>query len=202
MLRDDNSMIVSSIRHLLSSNSEAIGTVEDVARGTVNITSSFIIGLIYEKDVSYNLESIQVQEGSLVHPDNAKLSAEAHTSLFAYYNCDGVRVHYKLNQDPPLGSMHLKSTAHLYHSADLNGCQISVTDHTMCSPAGSSIVKLTMHGAQYGGEVQQIFCHDQPGIMNNTLFAKVAWMIPQSLSPIEDDPWHDLYMPVISFRCF
>ena len=72
----------------------------------------------------------------------------------------------------------------------------------MRSSAGSSIVKLTMHGARYGGEVQQIFCHDQPGIMDNTLFAKVAWMIPQSLSPIEDDPWHDLYMPVISFRCF
>jgi hypothetical protein len=201
MLRDDNSMIVSSIRHLLSSNSEAIGTVEDAAKGNVNITSSFVIGLIYQKDVSYNQESIRVQEGSLVHPDNAKLSAEARTSLFAYYNHDGVRVHYELDGDPPLGSMRLKPTAHFYHSADLNGRRISATDHTMRGSAGSSIIKFTMLGIRYGGEVRRIFRHDQPGIMDNTLFAEVAWMIPQSLSPIEDDPWQDLYVPVISFRC-
>jgi hypothetical protein len=126
-----------------------------------------------------------------------KLSSHALKALFDHYNTGHIRVHYALARNPPHGTYMLTQKVQLYEYALLDGRRIVPASRTRRKHAGSSLVKVTWNEKTYTGIVDNIFRHIQWGIEEETLWAEIRWMKYRDETPVDGDPWIELYVPLL-----
>ncbi|KAJ7596219.1 hypothetical protein C8J56DRAFT_774459 [Mycena floridula] len=157
----------------LKGNAEAIGTVADAATLSAGT-------LVRSKSVM----------GKAVSAD--QLNDEERLALKAYYNSryPTLRFHLELEPNPLPGSLAIVRYAPRLTFARLDGRRISPTSQTKRSSPASSIIKVKINGKREGGEIRELFTHQQDGVEGMTVFARIDWMIYADLCPVEGpDPW-------------
>ncbi|KAJ7573250.1 hypothetical protein C8J56DRAFT_805056, partial [Mycena floridula] len=113
-------------------------------------------------------------------------------ALKDYYTAQYPRLkfHLELERNPAADSNIIHRFAPRLNFALFDGRRISPTLRTLRSTAGSSIIKARINGKREGGEVRELFVHQQPGVNKPIVFARVEWMIYADLCPVEGvDPW-------------
>jgi hypothetical protein len=126
-----------------------------------------------------------------------KLSSHTLKALFHHYNTEEIRIHYALAQNPPHGTHTLSQKAQFYEYALLDGCCIVPASCTCCKHAGSSLIKVTWTGKTYCGVVDNIFQHVQQRILEEILWAEIQWMKYHDQTPVDGDPWSELYVLLV-----
>jgi hypothetical protein len=123
-----------------------------------------------------------------------KLSSHTLQALFNHYNTDHDCVHYALDWNPPHGTHTLTQKAQFYEYALLDGRRIVPASRTRRKHAGSSLVKVMWGEKTYTGIVDNIFQHVQQGILEETLWEEIRWMKYRDETPVDGDPWSELYV--------
>ena len=147
----------------------------------------FLLSLTYSE---LELTHLHVELGPVV-PGSQSISEAAQTALLQHYNSGVIqKVHHFLARNPSTGSRLLKPTAtRFYEHALLDGRRITPTTRTRRKTAGLCLVKVIWQAKMFAGIVENIFRHDQPGILDTTIWAEMRWMKYLDLTPVEGDPW-------------
>jgi hypothetical protein len=126
-----------------------------------------------------------------------KLSDPARLALLRGYNATQPRVHFILDRVFHPQSVPLHDYAVFYCYGLLDGRRITPASQSKRASAGSYLVKVESEGKTWYGEVINIFRHPQPGVpgtMTERLLAEFRWMKEVPISPVNDDPWSDLWV--------
>jgi hypothetical protein len=121
-----------------------------------------------------------------LNPDGFVLNA-----LKLHYNQDRIRVCGYLDRHAPQGVCRLKTSVTFFEYILVEGRHITPMQQTLRKSAGSSIVKTIINNKEFCGIVQSFFSHDQPEILDGTIWAELIWMEDQDLSAVEGNPWSD-----------
>ena len=159
----------------------------------------FWFSWLFDAESSSEFTHLHVELGPIV-PGSHSISEVVQSALLQYYNLGGIqKVHHFLARAPSAGSRLLKPTAtRFYEHALLDGQRITPTTRTHRKTAGSCLVKVIWEEKMFAGIVENIFRHDQPGMMDTTIWAEMRWMKYLDLAPIEGDPWSIvLVMPYV-----
>ena len=122
-----------------------------------------------------------------------EVANELQADLLQFYNTGTqVRVCSPLARNIPEGCEILSVRARFYQYVSLNGQRITPVTRTLRNSAGSSIVRASINGRTFAGEVLSIFDHLQTGLPSSHLFAHVRWMKDIEDSPLDEDVWSPL----------
>ena len=123
------------------------------------------------------------------------LSDCARTSLYKHYNAVQKQVYYCTERAKPTDMAFLSHRAQFYSYILLDGRRITPLIESRNHSASAAVVKVILDDKMHVGEVLRVFHHAQEGIADqSTVYVEIRWMVHRLLSPIEDDPWSDLYI--------
>ncbi|KAF8215095.1 hypothetical protein K438DRAFT_1749186 [Mycena galopus ATCC 62051] len=145
---------------------EALNTIQDAARGG------------FDRVCPGTVANKSEEAGSIIR-----------LGLFRYYNKERSQVHYSGNTTAPPSSYPLGSFITTYNFALLDGRRIVPTTRSKSQkPAESAIVQVRIAGHRYGGEIRNIFTHNQPGVLNSAqmVLVEMAWMKRSDHTPLSD----------------
>ncbi|KAK7041290.1 hypothetical protein R3P38DRAFT_2768634 [Favolaschia claudopus] len=163
-------------------NRQALGTIQD-AVAHENTQQRVIPGTVAK-------EAMKIEDSWLMQ-------------LLQYYNRDqpSPKVHLLRTKQQTSQSTPLTSFADTYKYALLDGRRVISKAYARKNSAASSLIQIRWHGPKdnepepYTGEVQMIFQHQQDGFANteNTLLARIAWLIPSPDTPLRgtEHLWDD-----------
>lgn len=183
-------------RKMLSKSGEDCGTVESQA------AASHLEGQMRLDALDDAVESrVHITVGTPISKLSQSLSTLALKYLHGYYNSGGqARVYYSTSRHIPPGARLLSPSAIFYKYALLDGRRVVPLTRTQRRTAGSSIVRVLLDGRALGGEVLSLFCHSQPGINNDTLWAEMRWMKRVYAVPTREDLW--VQFPELQIECW